>query len=240
MPPKSQDSSPAKEATKVAATPKGGGISISTGAAKVKEGLAKHWRSTPKNPVVKFSPYAWAKLWYMLHRGHTEVGGFGISKIDDPLTIIDFQLVKQECSAAYCAFDDEGVSEFTDDMVDHGLQPAQFLRIWIHTHPGASPSPSGQDEETFARVFSTCNWSLMFILAKEGATYARLRFSTGGIQAHMLLEVEIDYTIPFNGADRAQWNEEYKKYVKEDRLVYSTPTYGHPRLRIVTGKRKRA
>ena len=45
--------------------------------------------------------------------------------------------------------------------------------------PDDCPSPSSVDEETFARVFGGCDWAVMFILARGGATYARLRFNTG-------------------------------------------------------------
>ena len=35
------------------------------------------------------------------------------------------------------------------------------------------------DEETFARVFGRTDWAVMFILARQGQSYARLRFHVG-------------------------------------------------------------
>jgi proteasome lid subunit RPN8/RPN11 len=77
------------------------------------------------------------------------------------------------------AFDDTAVAEFFDEQVDAGRRPEQFARIWVHTHPGECPWPSGVDERTFADAFGHCDWSVMFILARGGQTYARLQFRAG-------------------------------------------------------------
>ena len=89
----------------------------------------------------------------------------------------DFQLVQQTCTAVTVEFDDEAVADFFEEQVDEGRRPEEFARIWIHSHPGSCPLPSGTDEETFDRCFGTPDWAVMFILAKHGATYARLRFN---------------------------------------------------------------
>ena len=43
-------------------------------------------------------------------------------------------------------------------MVDAGVPPGRFARVWLHTHPGASVEPSHVDEETFGRGFGGCDW----------------------------------------------------------------------------------
>ena len=138
-------------------------------------------RSIPFNnqQSLRFSPTAWAKLLYLRDCGDTEVGGFGIAPGNDLLTISDVQLVKQDCTPASVAFDDEAVADFFDSQVDQELRPEQFARIWVHTHPGNCANPSLTDEETFARVFDRSDWAVMFILAQGGQTYARLRFNVG-------------------------------------------------------------
>jgi hypothetical protein len=124
----------------------------------------------PRKPTLRFSPTAWAKLLFLRDLGPTEVGAFGLALTDDPLLVTDVQLVGQTCSLVSVLFDDQAVADFFDAQVDRGLRPAQFGRIWVHTHPWQSPAPSGVDEETFARVFSATDWAVMFILAKEGQT----------------------------------------------------------------------
>lgn len=176
---------------------------------------------------LRFTPYAWAKLKFLRDVGETEVGGFGISHADDPLLVEDFQLVRQTCTAVTVEFDDEAVADFFEEQVDQGRRPEEFARIWIHTHPGSSALPSGTDEETFDRCFGTPDWSVMFILAEEGAAYARLRFNVGP-QTTKRLGIAVDYSIEFPGADHDEWLSEYENSV----LVHDP--FG-ARGRLITG-----
>ena len=164
----------------------------------------------PLNSVrrLRFTPWSWAKLLHLRDAGPTEVGGFGVTDSADPSLITDIRLVKQQCNSVHVAFLDEAVADFFDEQVDHGLRPDQFARIWIHTHPGGSPHPSGTDEETFARVFGSCDWALMFIIARGGATYARLRFNTGP-GGDIEVTTEVDFAAAFPAADHSAWQTEY-------------------------------
>jgi proteasome lid subunit RPN8/RPN11 len=169
-------------------------------------------RSYDQSPLLTFTPTAWAKLVYVRDLGDSEVGGFGISADDDPLLIEDVQLVEQSCTPASVIFDDTSVADFFDRQVDSGRKPQQFARIWVHTHPGSSARPSMTDEETFERVFGSTDWAVMFILAQEGQTYARLRFNVGP-GAAIEIPVDIDYGRPFAGTDHAAWSDDYEANV---------------------------
>jgi proteasome lid subunit RPN8/RPN11 len=158
--------------------------------------------------LLRFTPYAWAKLQFLRDLGPTEIGGFGISSKDDLLLVEDVGLVKQTCDWASVQFDDDDIARFFDEGVDAGLQPEQFGRIWIHTHPGGCPLPSSTDEATFMRVFGGCDWSVMFILAKGGASYARLKFRAGP-GGQIVLPVGVEFGAPFEGASPAEWQTEY-------------------------------
>jgi len=141
------------------------------------------------------------------------VGGFGITPAADLLCIEDIRLVRQNCTAVSVAFEDTAVAEFFDDQVDTGRRPEQFARIWIHTHPGESAEPSRVDEETFRRVFGTCDWAVMFILARGGETYCRLQFRAGpggGFE----IPVQIDFERDFAGSDSEAWSQEYAMAVR--------------------------
>ncbi len=163
--------------------------------------------------MLRFSPTAWAKLLYFRDRGQTEIGGFGISETDDLLFVNDFLTVKQEVTMASVSFDDNAVADFFEDQVDEGRKPEQFARIWLHSHPGDSPQPSATDEETFRRVFGKCQWAVMFIVAKGGKNYARLRFSVGP-GGQIVIPVEVDYSRPFGPSDQDTWAAEYKANIK--------------------------
>lgn len=171
-------------------------------------------RQRESDPVLRFTPYAWAKLQFLCHHGDTEIGGFGITETGDLLLVEDVQTIQQSVSEVTVAFDDEAVADFFDTQIDAGRQPQQFARLWMHTHPGSSAAPSGTDEETFARVFGGCDWAVMFILARGGETYARLRFGAGPGGA-MLIAVTVDYGMPFPPSDHDVWQAEYEANVHE-------------------------
>jgi proteasome lid subunit RPN8/RPN11 len=169
--------------------------------------------SQPRSDVLRFSPSAWAKLLWFCHAGGTEIGGFGISSPTDPLLVEEFVTVKQETSAVTVSFDDLAVAEFFENQVDLGRKPEQFARIWLHTHPGSSPDPSATDEETFARVFGKCNWSVMFILSRTGRTYARMQFDVGP-KGSLRLPVEVDFSTSLQAGDPETWKKEYLQHVQ--------------------------
>jgi hypothetical protein len=165
---------------------------------------------------LRLTPYAWAKLLRLRDLGPTEVGGFGISAADDLLLVEDVQLVEQLCTPMSVKFDDTAVADYFDRQVDDGLPPEQFARLWIHTHPADCAQPSFTDEDTFARCFGSSNWAVMFILARCGATYARLRFRAGP-GGQIELPVEIDYSYPFPASEQAAWDAEYQQTVHEEK-----------------------
>ena len=89
------------------------------------------------------------------------------------------------------------------------------MRLWLHTHPGSSAQPSGTDEATFERVFGQCDWAVMFILARGGETYARLRFGVGP-GAQVVIPVQVDFAVPFPATDHQAWKLEYDQHVTEE------------------------
>jgi hypothetical protein len=174
------------------------------------------------NRTLRLTAYAWAKLLHLRDLGNTEVGGFGISSAKDLLLVEDICLVKQFCSEVTVRFDDEAVADYFDQQVDAGLPPERFARIWVHTHPGSSPQPSNTDEETFARCFSNSNWAVMFILARGGQSYARLRLNAGP-GGSLILPVEVDFAEEFPASAQAAWEQEYHQTVHLEQLVTFQP-----------------
>ena len=170
-------------------------------------------RPPQRKAALRFSPYAWAKLIYLRDAGPTEVGAFGISSATDLLLVEDLHLVQQVCTPVTVAFDDAAVADFFDEQVDRGVSPERCGRIWIHTHPGDSPLPSSTDERTLRRSFSGPDWSVMFILARGGASYARMRFRAGP-GGEQRLRVLVDYELPVRGSDPAAWQAEYEQCVR--------------------------
>ena len=167
----------------------------------------------PRRPVLRFTPTAWAKLEFFRDRGDTEIGGFGVTAPHDLLLIEEFITVRQATTCVSVAFDDAAVADFFEAQVDAGRKPEQFGRVWCHTHPGDSPTPSGTDERTFTDVFGRCDWAVMFVLAQDGNTYARLRFNVGP-GGDVLIPTEVDFTRAFAGSDHAAWAAEYDRNIQ--------------------------
>jgi len=150
-----------------------------------------------------------------------EVGGFGITEAEDLLFVTNFVLVKQKVTAVSVSFEDESVADFFEDQVEAGRQPEQFGRIWLHSHPGDSPEPSCTDESTFARVFGSCDWAIMFIVAQDSKTFARLRFNAGP-GGEVKIPVYVDYSYEFDAADFEAWKQQYLANVVEDTVFSLT------------------
>jgi len=161
-----------------------------------------------------------------------EVGGFGITEADDLLFVTDFVLVKQKVTCVTISFEDESVADLFEDQVEAGRQPEQFGRIWLHSHPGDSPEPSCTDESTFARVFGSCDWAIMFIVAQDSKTFARLRFNAGP-GGEVKIPVYVDYSYEFDAADFELWKQQYLANVVEDTAFSLTG-----KSRSTTGKQE--
>ena len=174
------------------------------------------WRAEASDEerfALRFSPTAWAKLLYFRDKSDNEIGGFAISDPDDLLFVREFVTVEQEVTCVSVKFDDSSVADFFDTQVDLGRKPEQFARIWLHSHPGDSPKPSFIDEETFERVFGSCQWAVLFVVAQDNRTYARLRFNVGP-GGQVLIPTEIDYGEDFEASDHELWDTEYAANVK--------------------------
>lgn len=177
--------------------------------------------------VLTFSAEAWLKLQFLCHLGETEIGAFGVASDVDPLYIEEVVTVRQSCTSISVKFDDAAVAEFFDDQVDEGHTPDRFARIWLHTHPGDCPEPSGVDEHTFAEVFGRCDWAIMFILARGGNTFCRLRLSSASGHVHLSqrLSVSVDYETlvdPETLLDFNAWWEEYTANVHAEHEAWPT------------------
>ncbi len=195
--------------------------------------MTKFLDAKPCNFKLRFSPYAWAKLLYLRDVGDTEVGMYGITSTEDPMLITDVKLVKQKCTSCTVELDTEDSVQFVDRMLDQGLAPWQCQNIWIHTHPGNCPEPSGTDEDNFNKNFSHPHWAIFFILAKGGQTWCEVQFNVGPT-CHVVVEHSIIYGGHFQGSDEKAWQTEYEKNVTKQKWDFteykkSTTNYTMPK-----------
>lgn len=165
---------------------------------------------------LEFSPLAYLKLQYLCHAGDTEIGGFGISSVDAPFYVDDIAIVEQDSGIAHCEFTENGIADHVERYSEAGYSADEYFRIWIHTHPGASVSPSGTDENTFRDVFSKAPWAIMAILGRTGKLSARLRCPPG-------ITVELEHRVRWEdwptGLEYDEWVQEYETLIHRAKPV---------------------
>jgi len=68
-------------------------------------------------------------------------------------------------------------------------------------------------EQTFQRVFGNCQWAVLFVVAQDDSTYARLSFNVGP-GGQILIPVEVDYFREFGPTNRQSWDIEFKANIQ--------------------------
>jgi hypothetical protein len=211
-----------KPATKSAA--KGPG---STPAAAARRSKTVWLDDDPKltKPTLRFTPKAWAKMRVLCKWARTEIMGYGITSLKDPLLLEDIGLIRQTASYAHWDITGADIAEYMERMMLERpeLPVENFFRVWIHTHPGGmSPNPSGTDETTFSdrHGCGEWDWAVMFIMAETtGETYARLRHGQGPLKTEVELKVDTIFDQTFEGVtedDVEAWKLEFDAYVIEN------------------------
>lgn len=183
--------------------------------------------------TLHFTPYAWRKLLFFRDCSYNEVGALAVSDKKDPFIIRDLRIPKQAVTPASVDFDMDDVADLYSQLDGEGFSMNEYARIWIHTHPGNSPNPSGTDENTFEANYGKASWAIMFILAKGGKAYARLRLGKP-IPIQLQMDVAVHWTCPFEATNEVDWAKTYKEKVSVElpaTWVNNLPTVsGHKKI----------
>lgn len=172
---------------------------------------------TKKN-VLRFSPYAWAKLIHIRDKKLNEVCAFGVTHPEDPLLVIDLGIPTQMVSSCSFELSEDAMTDHIMRYVDAGYQPRDCARVWIHTHPAGITTPSSTDERTFSQNMTDSDWAIMFILPKGTETgYCEIQYKTPSIKAK--IEHCIDWTYPFDAANHESWDAEFDSNVSEQKTL---------------------
>jgi len=174
---------------------------------------------------LKFSPIAWAKIKWMVARGDKlEISGFGVSKEDDPFSIVDFHTLKQECTGVETSMDDKACNQYMERMAKKGIAPNRCMRVWIHSHPFSTgtPSPSGTDNTTLEeKTGADSHWSIMVIMG-QGTPFARLQIREELLDnepIEMEMDCEVDWTLLATPKILDEWKKEFTANVHEAKPV---------------------
>lgn len=164
--------------------------------------------NTTQSPTpfkLRIEDHAFAVLSYLRDYKPDEVTMFGITKLDDPLYVTEFALVKQKVNYASSDCDPEGMVDHICKYINKGIPPLNSERIWFHTHPmtgDSSANPSTKDMNTWNDPDNKHkNFMVMGILSKSGQITCKLRirgdFSSivTGLNSPLVHEVDIPIEI---------------------------------------------
>ena len=149
--------------------------------------------SPSDGPRLRLDALAWLKLQFFATTWDCVTGGFGLSG-GDPLHLQRFVTVPQQVTRDSVAFEGpmharSRARRWRRRSRPRPLSPSNVL---ILTHPGADPLPTHADEALFDEVLGRRDWSVLLILARDGATHAQLSLRSGPVPA-IPLPVDVDW-----------------------------------------------
>jgi proteasome lid subunit RPN8/RPN11 len=160
---------------------------------------------------LQVSADAFAKLVRCRDTHDTEVGGWFVSdSLDNLLYVSDFQTVKQTVTTTTVEFDDDDMTDYISRMSEQEIWPAMCQKIWVHTHPGNSSSPSGTDWNTLNSMMEKIDvndWVIMFILAMDNSYTCKLAYKTPF--GNIFQDIKCEFLSYYY----EEWDEEFKKNI---------------------------
>ena len=165
----------------------------------------------------KFSPTAYAKVVWLLRNVKDETAAMGIVDPNNKWRIIDIEIVEQESSA--CEVELLNLPDFALEMEQRGYDMEQCMRVWIHTHPGASCTPSNTDETTFDNLLSAYPYFGMIIFGRELDAYAKVGYRVGP-PCNVEVKVKVDWDTNFVNVDFDQFKKDVEAKVKKKSYDY--------------------
>lgn len=190
---------------------------------------------TEKNvvePRVYITTTAHAKLRALVDRYDKEIGMYGtvehilnntVEPNIDCYIITDILVYPQTTSGATCNQDEDRMWEFEMSLTTEQVNAKRFH---IHSHVNMATSPSGVDEDFYARTMTQVNdYFIVSITNKRNDYFIRFYDAVNNI----IYEGLPLYIIKENGESIDDW---YNKQIK-DNIVEPKPTYTST---IVTGK----
>lgn len=178
-------------------------------------------------PMVYMTRDAFSRMWHFVDIADEEVGWLGTVKKTPygNFLIEEVFLLDQEVSASQTEISEEGIAQLAEELITtraDGVDVANRIRFWGHSHVRMDTFPSGQDEAQMRHFEQNeCPWFIRGILNKLG----RMQFDI------FLWEVGVKitdaswaiYDEHFDQRSRAQIEAEFK--AKVTRRPYTPQKY---------------
>lgn len=126
------------------------------------------------SPMVYMTRDAFSRMWHIVDIADDEVGWLGTVRQTQygNFLIEEVFLLEQEVSAAQTEISGDGIAKFVQELIEtreDGVEVANTIRFWGHSHVRMSTSPSGQDDAQMRHFEQNdCPWFVRGILNKQG------------------------------------------------------------------------
>lgn len=178
-------------------------------------------------PKVLLTRQAYEDMYCLVEIVQKEVGWLGsVQKIGNNFLIKEVFLFDQESHATTCEITPDGLAEFASEILAtraDGMEVANSLRFWGHSHVNMATSPSGQDENQMFELANSCgDYFIRGILNKAG----RMEFSLVLVEVGVIIrDVEWELYEPAENSRLLKWQREVDQKVREK--VYQAPIQNH-------------
>lgn len=172
-----------------------GTTTTTTSSGTSSKGMSRHGK-----PVVWITPLAWQKMSYWAYLGGKqgqEITSFGRTVRDKRgrIRILDAYLIEQEGTAGSVDGDDSSINKLMVEMFkEHGIDPAEALGTWMHSHPGTGSSAtylSSTDEANIERILGE-EYLVSVVLDQVGESpYCRVDVKNPRLSFECDLKVEV-------------------------------------------------
>lgn len=169
-------------------------------------------------PRVLVTRAAYSRMWHYVDIADKEVGWLGTAERlpTGDFLIGEVFLLKQEVHATTTEISAEGVAEFAQELIEtrkDGVEVANSIRFWGHSHVRMGTSPSGQDESQM-QLFkeNDCPWFIRGILNKNGRMEFTIFMWDVGIK---IVDAQWALYEPVSTKERSEVEAEFKAKVSE-------------------------
>lgn len=146
-----------------------------------------------------------------------EVGWVGaVERVGRDFLLKEIFLPKQEAHATTCELTPEGLSELATELMssrEDGVEVANSLRFWGHSHHTMGTSPSEQDEDQLRELAGECgDYFIRAILNKAGRMEITIYLADIGV---VVRDVEWELHEPIEVHRRERWKTEVEEKVSK-------------------------
>lgn len=189
-------------------------------------------------PYIFLSPAAYSKMCQYIGRVGLEISWLGsVRELENNCYFIeDVHLFKQTVSAATTDIDEAGLNEFFAELLtrENGMELANKIRFWGHSHVNMATNPSGVDIDTMRQFGEQGHpWMIAGIGNKQGSLKFDIWYYQKGIK---VTDVGWDIYYPLAVSDD-EIKADITSLVSTKSYVYNPPYIAGSQVGVTQGGR---